>query len=327
MSAEPVVTAVVCTYNRCRSLRDTLNSLRGQSLPAGQRMEIVVVDNNSNDQTRQVAEEAAAGSPWPIHCVLEKNQGIAHARNRGLRTGRGRYVAFIDDDAVAEADWAAQIARCFEETSSDMVGGKVAALWLAPRPNWLSSDLMGPIPRVDFGPIRRRCTKLNETFLTTNCALRRSSLEKYGLFDTTLGRRRDRWVGGEDLELCQRWIQAGARATYEPAAVVHHKVGPERVTPAFYRRWFQDIGYTQGHQLSWKWHLGLTIIPVWRWKAFFQAWVGHLQTLGSPAPSERKLQAELWWLFHRSFLKERFWHWQARLAGIRNPICQFARAV
>ena len=316
---EPSVTAVVCTYNRCESLRDTLNSLKKQSLAGGATLEIVVVDNNSTDRTPQIVQEAAADSPWPIRAVVEENQGIAHARNRGLREARGEFIAFIDDDAIAETDWVWRLIRCFQETGSDMVGGKVEVLWLTPRPEWLSNDLLGPMPRVDFGGERKRCTRMNETFLTTNCSMRRAVLQKYGIFDTTLGRRRDRWVGGEDVELCQRWITAGAVVHYEPEAVVHHKIGPERVTPTFYRRWFEDIGYTQGHQLGWKWHLRLTIMPVWRWKAFFKAWTRY-------AAAPKELRAELWWLFQRSFLKERFSHWRAYLLGTSKPACHFARS-
>ena len=295
-----LLSAVVCSYNRCESLRDTLRSLKEQSVGGDLSLEIIVVDNNSTDRTRQIVEEAAADSPWPIRYIFETRQGIAYARNRGLHAAQGEYVAFIDDDAVADPDWAASVFRCFEETKADMVGGKVIPLWLAEKPAWITNDLLGPMPRVDYGPARKRCAP-QETFLTTNCALRRPSAIQYGVFDSTLGRRGQRWVGGEDLELCQRWIGAGAVVTYEPSAIVHHKVGPERMTPAFYRRWFEDIGYTQAHQMSWKPHFRISVMPVWRWKEFFSAGVNYFKTRAPLVPEEKKLHTELWWIFQKSF--------------------------
>ncbi|MCM8812087.1 MAG: glycosyltransferase [Candidatus Omnitrophica bacterium] len=320
-----MISIVVCTYNRCESLRDTLRSLLWQEASAGILGEVIVVDNNSVDQTREVVEEFARQGGFPVRYVLERSQGIAYARNRGLLAAREEIVLFMDDDAVAEPGWMGAVARCFQETGADMVGGKVIPMWLTPRPEWLSNDLLGPMPRVDYGSQRKRLGPDNAAFLTTNCALRRSKLPKYGIFDVTLGRRGDRWVGGEDFELCERWARQGAEIYYEPSAVVHHKVGAERVTPEFYRKWFVDIGYTQAHQTDWKWHHLVSIIPAWRWKKLAEAGIRYVRAKGSASESAR-LQAELWWRFQTSFLKERFAHWTGRLRGSVNPACPFSRA-
>ena len=315
---QPLISAAVCTYNRCESLRETLASLRAQRLPSGATMEILVIDNNSHDQTPQVVKEAAQASRWPLRYVKEPNQGIAYARNRALLSAHGTCVAFIDDDAVAEPDWIASLARCLEETRADLIGGRILPHWLAPRPSWLSDDLLGPVTSLDFGPTRKRCTR--ELFLTTNCAVRRSSMTRYGMFDTTLGRRGERWVGGEDFELCQRWLHAGASVVYEPTAVVRHTVSPERLTPAFYRRWFQDIGYTQAHQFDGKWHHAWSIVPLWRWRELAAASLRYLRTRVLPSSEEAKLQTEFWWVYERSFVRERFDHWRGK-----EP-CHFVKA-
>ncbi|PIQ84099.1 MAG: hypothetical protein COV75_04040 [Candidatus Omnitrophica bacterium CG11_big_fil_rev_8_21_14_0_20_63_9] len=321
MSAQPSITAAVCTYNRCGSLKDTLRSLAAQALPSGQTIEILVVDNNSTDDTRQVVqEEAARSAQWPIRSVLEPHQGIAFARNRALLGARGEYVAYVDDDAVADAGWAAAILRCAQETGADMVGGRILPLWLADRPRWLADDLMGPITAFNLGLARVRCSAPAQAFLTTNCALRRSRADRLGLFDVTLGRRGTRWVGGEDFELFIRWLRQGAAIYYEPTAVVHHKVEPERVTPQFYRRWYEDVGYTQAHQLEPKWHYRLSIVPAWRWKKLLAAGARYATTRLGRAGEDARLQTELWWKFERSFLKERVDHW------IGKPDCHFAKA-
>jgi len=312
------ISGVVCTYNRCESLRETVASLTAQRLGEGLTLEIVVIDNNSTDHTPRIVQEAEKASRWPIRYVPEPVQGVAHARNRALESARGEYIAFVDDDALAEPTWAEAIARCFHDTGADLVGGKVEPLWLTERPGWLSDELMGPIMAVDFGPQRKRCAG-GETFLTTNCALRRAGIGRYGGFDASLGRRGRRWIGGEDVELCRRWLARGAHVVYEPAAVVKHKVEAARVTPEFYRRWFEDIGYTQAHQLTEKWHYRLSVLPAWRWKTLLAAGAQYASTRGRGDDAGR-FRAQLWWLFERSFLRERMDHW----LGKRR--CRFADA-
>ena len=320
-----MISIVVCTYNRCESLKDTLRSLAKQVLPAGLALEVVVIDNNSADRTKAVVEEFSREAVFPLRYVVEKNQGIGYARNRGLLSAQGEFVLFIDDDAVAEPDWLASIARCFQETGADMVGGKVVPLWLTPKPAWLSNDLLGPMPRVDYGDKRKNLGAGSAAFLTTNCGLRRSKLDRFGIFDVTLGRKGNRWIGGEDFELCERWAKQGAVIFYEPAAVVRHKVGAERVTPEFYKKWFVDIGYTQAHQMDWKWHHAVSIIPAWRWKKLAEAGLRYLRSR-KQADEAARLQAELWWRFQTSFLKERAAHWAGRLRGAASPSCPFSKA-
>lgn len=314
-----MITAAVCTYNRCDSLADTLRSLQAQALESGAAMEIVVVDNNSRDRTREVVEASAAAGPHPVRYVLERHQGIGHARNRALREAKGDILAFIDDDAVASPSWLQALLACYRQTGADMVGGKVDPLWLVPRPAWLSDDLLGPIMMMDLGPARRRVNTKREFFLTTNCSVKRSSIARFGEFDASLGRRGERWVGGEDVEWCQRWDRQGASIYYEPAAVVGHKVSPERATPEFFRRWFEDIGYTQAHQLPWQWHYGISVLPAWRWVKLAGAWAAYRRARAGGSEAQR-LRTELWWIFQRSFAAERLDHWS------RRKSCRFAEA-
>ena len=312
------ISAVVCTYNRCESLRDALRSLTAQRLDPGVQLEIVVVDNNSTDQTKDAVRELARASAWPVRCVEERNQGIGFARNRGLAEATGDVVAYIDDDVVVQPGWAQALADCFEQTGADMVGGKIIPLWLADRPEWLRDELMGPITVLNFGPSRKRL-QWHQPILGANFAIRCSSAARFGPCDGALGRRGNRWVGGEDLELFQRWFRQGAVIFYEPAAVVQHKVEPERVSPQFYRRWFSDIGYTQGHQLGWKWHYWVSIMPYWRWVQLLKAGTRYGWTRFAPVSETQRFAAELWWSFQRSFLRERVDHW------IGSACCHFAK--
>ena len=319
------ISAVVCTYNRAESLRETLQSLKRQVLPEDAWLEIVIVDNNSQDDTRAVVEDEARLSAWPIRYVFEGRQGLSCARNAGIRAAVGPIVAFLDDDVIAEPGWAHGVWACMQETGCDAVAGKVMMRWMCPRPSWLVDELRGPLMRQDCGPYRIRWD-LSQHMLGANMAFRRDVFRDIGVFDETLGRTGESLIGGEDQEISQRLVRDHRIIVYEPKAAVWHKVMPERVTPAFYRRWFTDIAYTQAHQLSWKWHYRISIVPLWRWSAFAGAWVNYARARSAGAVDEATFQAELWWLFQRSFLNERWDHWVARWRRIAHPRCPFVNA-
>ena len=85
-----MISVIVCSYNRSDSLRQTLASLAGQSRPAGHSWELIVVDNNSTDDTAELVKTFAAASGLDVRYVLEESQGLSHARNAGIRAARGR---------------------------------------------------------------------------------------------------------------------------------------------------------------------------------------------------------------------------------------------
>ncbi len=125
-----MVSAIVPTYNRAKYLKDTLDSLQKQSLPKEQ-YEIIVVDQNSPDDTRQVAEKAG------VIYVNEPNLGLHYARHAGTRIARGEILAFTDDDAICHPDWLSEILRPYSDLSVGCVGGKILPKWEAEPPNWL----------------------------------------------------------------------------------------------------------------------------------------------------------------------------------------------
>lgn len=319
------VSVIICTYNRAQSLQETLASLAVQQ-HVSRTLELVVVDNNSTDQTLEVVRSFRKSSPLPLHYVREPRQGIAFARNCGIQSAVGEYLLFTDDDVVAQPTWVEAMAQCLDQTQADVVGGKIQPLWRTPRPAWLVDELLGPVIHLDWGSARMRITDAQRHFLTANMGLRRESIKRYGAFQTSLGRRGDRWVGGEDAELCQRWARRGASLVYEPHAVVSHKIEADRVAPTFFRRWFQEIGYTQAHQLPWKWHHRVSILPAWRWLECLRTWIDYQQARRG-ADEAIALKAECWWLLQRSFAVERWDHWTQRWVGERamNP-CHFTRA-
>lgn len=141
-----MITVIVCTYNRCESLRRTLNSL-AQLSAADVSWELVVVDNHSKDDTAEVVRRFVENSTFAIRYVFEINQGLSYARNAGIRAARGEIIAFTDDDVVVDSNWLCELQRTFDQFDQFeciTVGGRIFALWTCEKSSWL--ELNGPNP-------------------------------------------------------------------------------------------------------------------------------------------------------------------------------------
>src|SRR5688572_12404265 len=121
----PDISIVVCTHNRAAMLREALASL--YHLETGGRFtyEIVVIDNASTDATPQAIAAAAGESPAPLRGIHESQKGIVAARNRGIQEARGRWIAFFDDDQLADGRWLAELYRGAGQFDCRVVGGAV----------------------------------------------------------------------------------------------------------------------------------------------------------------------------------------------------------
>ena len=235
---------VIATYNRASDLRETLRSLAGLS-PAGS-WEVIVVDNNSTDDTRQVVTDMAANFPGELRYLFEREQGRSPALNAGIRASRGDIVVTTDDDVRVSADWLQAAAEGLRQLDCDYVGGRVLPIWGGPRPAWLSDrggKQWAVIALLDYGdaPIEFGA----RVPLGVNMAFTRSAFERAGLFDPGTGRRAGTLLGQEVREWCIRARRAGVRGFYIPAMVVHHVIPAERLTKRYFRRWFYWRGVSR----------------------------------------------------------------------------------
>lgn len=234
------LSVVVATRNGEEWIGEALQSLLRQTL-AAPRFEIIVVNNGSSDRTAEVVEELISRGPGNLRLLSEEVPGLSRARNTGLRAGRGRIVAFLDDDARADPEWLSALAPLFDDPRVAAAGGPIELTWTSPAPAWWSAELDPVQGRLDYGPRPRRLT-YPEVPYGSNLAVRRTVLERIGLFRESLGRTGQSLMAGEELELCLRIIQAGYEIAYEPAARVHHLAIPRRAT----REYLQSQAYWHG---------------------------------------------------------------------------------
>jgi glycosyltransferase involved in cell wall biosynthesis len=235
---------VIATYNRSGDLRDTLASLAGLQ-PLGQ-WEVIVVDNNSTDDTRAVVEQAAASFPAPLRYLFEAEQGRSPALNAGIRQARGDIIVTTDDDVRVEADWLNRAAEGLARLRCDYVGGRVLPIWGGPRPAWLPNrggKHWAVIALLDYGdqPIEIGA----RVPLGVNMAFRRDAFERAGLLDPDTGRKAGTLLGQEVREWCIRARAAGLRGFYVPDMTVRHIIPASRLNKAYFRRWFYWRGISR----------------------------------------------------------------------------------
>ena len=245
MTPDPIkYSVVIATYNRAGELRRTLQSLHGLRTTSG--WEIVVVDNNSTDETAAVVREAAATSPAPLRYVHEQLQGRSAALNAGIAAAHGQIIVTTDDDVRVEQDWLEQAGAALDTLQCDYVGGRVLPLWGGPRPGWLS-DRSGPhwavIALLDYGSAPFELT--TRMPLGVNMAFRREAFEVAGGWDPRVGRKAGTLLGQEVREWCIRARARGVRGYYAPGLVVQHLIPADRLNKRYFRRWFYWRGISR----------------------------------------------------------------------------------
>src|SRR4051812_25103238 len=97
------LTVLLCTYNRCNSLAEALKSAAKLALQPFIDWEVLVIDNNSSDRTREVIEDFCNRYPGRFRYLFEAQQGKSYALNSGIRESSGDILAFMDDDVIVES--------------------------------------------------------------------------------------------------------------------------------------------------------------------------------------------------------------------------------
>ena len=231
------ISAIVCTRNRAPFLQKCLKGLLRQTL-SPERYEIVVVDNGSTDNTKDVLEQFA-DNPL-VRIIYEPIAGLSRARNRGWQESRAPYIGYIDDDAVAGERWLEDALWSFQNyrPEPDWVGGPVTLEWEVLKPDWINEELSVPLGWVHWGDSPRPLQN-TEWLIGANSCFSRKCLERHGGFDERLGRIGACLLSGEETQLKKKIESAGGMLYYHPGVTVRHFVPAARAVPSwFYRRYF-----------------------------------------------------------------------------------------
>ncbi len=236
----PDITIVLCTFQRAEMLRTAIASLFDLNRAGLFSYEVLVVNNASTDHTDQVIEEVQAISEAPIRGVYEPRKGIVPARNRGVAEARGEWIAFFDDDQLADENWLLELYLFATMHNVKAVGGDVHLLFtsgverdLAPTVRMLLGESRwSQSPRLYAGKVNPGCG---------NMMVHRSLFQEVGVFETSVHGR------GEDTDLYRRIVARGHQFWYVPSAIVHHLTPPERLDPAYLGK----LSYRMGEGVAW----------------------------------------------------------------------------
>jgi glycosyltransferase involved in cell wall biosynthesis len=236
---------VIATYNRAPLLKRLLDSLRAATVPESLTMRVLVVDNNSSDNTRTLVE--AILPEWDsLVYMFERTQGKSAALNTGLANVKADLVGMVDDDEEVHEGWLHAIDDIFRDETIDFVSGPCLPRWAGPIPAWLPPDYPAIIGWVEAGDqIREYGKDYTGIMMGGNAVLRTSALRAVGGYNPTLGRTGTNLCSGEDADLHDRLLATGARGVYYPQLVIYHYVPPERLTKKYFRRWCLHHGVTK----------------------------------------------------------------------------------
>jgi glucosyl-dolichyl phosphate glucuronosyltransferase len=224
-SAAPTVSVVVCatTQHRWQDLEGSVESARALS----EATEIIVVI----DHAPVLFQRARAR--WPELQVIENVEalGLSGARNSGIAAASGEVVAFLDEEATADADWLTWMLDSFSDVHVAGVGGHAEPVWPDSKTSALYPDELLWIVGCSYRGLPTQHADVR-TVVGCTMAFRRSVLLAAGGFSTNVGRVGSVAVSADETELCIRIRQAdpAARICYEPLSLVNHRVSADRGT-------------------------------------------------------------------------------------------------
>jgi glucosyl-dolichyl phosphate glucuronosyltransferase len=235
---------VIPTYNRAGELRGTLASLARMRCAAP--WEVIVVDNNCIDETPSVIRDAAVTFPVPLKYVFEKVPGRCAALNAGIAQASGDLIVTIDDDVRVAPDYLDQVGQAFATLGCDYIGGRVHPLWRGERPAWMPAHRTrhwAVIALLDEGMEPFEWTTMLP--IGANLAFTRRAFDLTGPWNNDIGRKAGTLLGQEVREWCIRAREKGLRGFYAPNVRVEHVIHADRLTKAYFRRWFYWRGVSR----------------------------------------------------------------------------------
>jgi glycosyltransferase involved in cell wall biosynthesis len=230
------LSVIICTWNRAALLKETLTSIQAARRPASASVEVVVVDNNSGDNTADIVRGAQLN--WPhgeLAYVFEGRQGKQFALNTGIRHSTGDAIAFTDDDVRVDPAWLMNIVEVLNSSRAGLVGGITRVEWPSDRPSWYSPRMSAVTGEYDLGPTPIEPAPPEFVPAGNNCIVRKEIIDKIGYYSEAHFRHMD-------YEFGMRARTAGVLTRYEPSLVVTTGVPKGAASKRYFRRWTFKMG-------------------------------------------------------------------------------------
>lgn len=237
---------VICTYNREQYIANSLKSVCEQNF-SNQDFEVIVVDNNSPDKTSDLCHEYINRYQHvQFRYILEVNQGISYARNRGIKEAAGKYIVFVDDDETINTDYLEKLDNYITQyPQAQLCATPVFPVYEAEKPRWLSHFTMRLITGYYYKGTQVKKLGAKDYPGTGHAIIEKVLFEKYGMFNTELGRKGNSLLGAEDKDMFLRLINNNIDCYYFPDIPIYHHIPESKTTNDFFQRLTYSIGKSE----------------------------------------------------------------------------------
>lgn len=273
-----MISIIICTFNRSKALERVLSQLCGQ-INGDKGLEMIVVDNNSQDDTRNTVERFSNHSP--LRYILEKRQGKPFALNRAVKETHGEWLIFTDDDVRLSDNWLNRINTIVREDQYRCFFGKILPDWNGAMPAWFDPRMGSVIVQADHGD---EVLHHKNYLVGANMGIHRSIFDKYGLFNETIERF-------EDAEFSMQ-VNKKEDIVYDPRPVVYHPIAENRLTKKYFRNWYREMGAIIDSRLMNEEKRKLFGAPRWAYRKYVENMLRSLFSFDQSDKFYHQLQIE-----------------------------------
>lgn len=237
---------ITCTYNRDKYIGQTLQSVCDQKYPDN-NYEIIVIDNNSTDNTPSICEEFRAKYPNKnFRYFKEMNQGLSFALNRGIKEAQGEFLIFVDDDETIIPQHLERLdnhLRTYPEAV--LCGTPVIPVYEIPEPKWMSRFTQRLIGGYFDQGKEVKILEAKNYPGTGHTIIKKELYERYGNYNTELGRKGTSLIGAEDKDMFNRLKNNNIVCYYLPDIPIYHHIPPNKMTDEFFHKLTYSIGKSE----------------------------------------------------------------------------------
>lgn len=237
---------ITCTYNRDKYIGQTLQSVCDQKYPDN-NYEIIIIDNNSTDNTASICEEFRAEYPNKnFRYFKEMNQGLSFALNRGIKEAQGEYLIFVDDDETIIPQHLERLdnhLRTYPEAV--LCGTPVIPVYEIPEPKWMSRFTQRLIGGYFDQGKEVKILEAKNYPGTGHTIIKKELYERYGNYNTELGRKGTSLIGAEDKDMFNRLKNNNIVCYYLPDIPIYHHIPPNKMTDEFFHKLTYSIGKSE----------------------------------------------------------------------------------
>lgn len=241
-----MLSIIICTYNRDKYIYNVLKSIAENDFPVSD-YEVVLINNNSTDTTETECLRFQKDFPAvDFRYFVETNQGLSHARNRGIQESKSDILVYVDDDATVNAVYLRTIADFFfDHPDVFAVGGPIIPVYETEEPSWMSHYTRSLITGYKYKGTKVKEFTHGDYPGGGNAAYRKIVFERVGLYNPDLGRKGTSLIGAEEKDIFDKMSRWKMPVYYLPDMILYHIIPASKLTEEYFNRLTFSIGKSE----------------------------------------------------------------------------------